>query len=226
MKKILFMAIVLLVAGITAADAQYYRPRPRYRRPVQEHREQRRSDDFYKPRIGLTGGVNIADIVSDNYDNFDTRSKVGFHAGLIFDVPVVYPFSIAPEVLYSQKGYRASTVNGSFAQRANFIDVPVLAKFKLAPAFNVLIGPQFSFLLSTRNTYYDGFTPTFQETYKYNGDKSFVDGVIGLSVDVNPNVELRARYTIDLQENNANGYSNSYPNYRNSVWQFGLGFKF
>ncbi|GAB2701403.1 porin family protein [Mucilaginibacter koreensis] len=226
MKKFLFMAIVLLMAGITAADAQYYRPRPRYRRPIPSHREQRRSDDFYRPRIGLTGGVNIADIVSDDYDDFNTRSKVGFNAGIIFDVPVVYPFSIAPEVLYSQKGYRANTNYGSFAQRANFIDVPVLAKFKLAPAFNVLVGPQFSFLLSTRNTYYNGFTPTYEERYNYNGDKSFVDGVIGLSVDVNPNVELRARYTIDLQANDANGSTDGYPNYRNSVWQFGLGFKF
>lgn len=226
MKKLFLMAIVLLMAG-AAADAQYYRPqpRPRYRRPVVEYRQQRKEDDFYRPRVGLTGGVNIANIVSDHYDNFDTRSKVGVNAGLIFDLPIAYPFSIAPEVLYSQKGYRANTDVGSFAQRANFLDIPVLAKFKLAPGFNFLIGPQFSFLLSTRNTYYTGFTPTYEERYNYNGDKSFVDGVAGISVDVNRNVELRARYTIDLQENNANGTSD-YPDYRNSVWQFGIGFKF
>ncbi|WP_462267284.1 porin family protein [Mucilaginibacter sp.] len=225
MKKLFFMAMVLLMAG--AADAQYYRRPgpPRYRRPTVIYREQRRSDNFYKPRVGLTGNVNISDIVSRDYDNFNTRSKVGFNAGLIFDIPVAYPFSIAPEVLYSQKGYRADTRYGSFAQRSNFIDVPVLAKFKLAPAFNLLLGPQFSFLLSTRNTYYNGFTPTYEEKYNYNGDKSFIGGVIGASVDLNTNVELRARYTIDFSENNPNGYSDE-PTYRNSVWQFGLGFKF
>ncbi len=214
-----------------AAQAQYYypqprpRPRPVYRRPAVVYREHRHTDDFYTPRIGLTGNVNISDVVSHNFDNFDTRSKVGVAAGLIFDLPVAYPFSIAPEVLYSQKGYRADTQFGSFAQRADFLDIPVLAKFKLAPGFNFLLGPQFSFLLNTRNTYYNGFNAVSEDRYNYNGDKSFIDGVAGFSVDLNRNVELRARYTVDLQENNANG-STDYPNYRNQVWQFGIGFKF
>ncbi len=234
MKKLLFMAIFLLMAG-AAAKAQYYypapRPRPRYHRPVIVYRQQRKEDDFYKPRVGLTGNVNIANIVSNNYDNFNTSSKVGVSAGLTFDLPVAYPFSIAPEILYSQKGYRANVIdaagnNASFTQRADFLDIPVLAKFKLVPGFNFLIGPQFSFLLSTRNTYYNGFDVASQSKYNYNGDRSFVDGVIGVSFDLNRNVELRARYTVDLSENYPNGDTSDDIRYRNQVWQFGIGFKF
>jgi opacity protein-like surface antigen len=52
-----------------------------------------------------------------------------------------------------------------------------------------------------------------------------LDGVAGISFTISDNIDLRARYTIDVQQNYANG--NVYvPNYRNQVLQIGLGFKF
>lgn len=213
MKKLFFVAMVLLIAG--SADAQ--------RR--NHYRKQRVSDDFYRPRVGLAGGLNIANTVSSRNSDFSTDTKLGANFGLFLDVPIIYPLSFQPEILYSQKGYRAQTAYGDFAQRANFIDVPLLAKIKLAPAFNVLVGPQVSFLMNTRNTYYDGFEVIQQDKYTYNGDKTFVGGVLGISLDLNRNVELRGRYNIDFQENNPNGSSGT-PAFRNQVWQVGLGFKF
>jgi len=213
MRKIFFAAaMVLLIAG--TADAQR-----------RGYRKQRSSDDFYQPRIGLTGGLNIANTISSRNSDFSTDTKLGANFGLLIDIPIIYPLSFQPEILYSQKGYRANTAYGQFAQRANFIDVPILAKLKLAPAFNVVVGPQVSFLMNTRNTYYDGFDIIQQSKYTYNGDKTFVGGVIGIGLDLNRNVELRGRYTIDFQENNPNG-SSGVPDYRNQVWQVGLGFKF
>ncbi|MDT3403947.1 porin family protein [Mucilaginibacter terrae] len=213
MKKILFAAaMVLLIAG--TADAQR-----------RGYRKQRASDDFYQPRVGLTGGLNIANTVSSRNSDFSTDTKLGANVGLFIDIPIIYPLSFQPEVLYSQKGYRANTVYGDFAQRANFIDVPLLAKLRLTPGFNVVIGPQISFLMNTRNTYYDGFNVTYQSRYSYNGDKTFLGGVAGIAFDLNRNVELRGRYTIDFKENNPNG-SSGVPDYRNQVWQVGLGFKF
>jgi hypothetical protein len=212
MKKLFLVAIVLFIAA--SADAQR-----------RGYRKQRASDDYYQPRIGLTGGLNIANTVSSRNSDFSTDTKLGANVGLFVDIPIVYPLSFQPEILYSQKGYRANTIYGDFAQRANFIDVPILAKIKLAPTFNVLIGPQISFLMNTRNTYYDDFDVVYQERYNYNGDKTFVGGVIGVAFDLNRNVDLRGRYTIDFQENNPNG-SSGVPDYRNQVWQVGLGFKF
>lgn len=213
MKKLFFAAaMTLLIAG--TASAQRY-----------GYRKQRASDDFYQPRFGLTGGLNIANTVSSRNSDFSTDTKLGANFGLFVDIPIIYPLSFQPEVLYSQKGYRANTAYGDFAQRANFIDVPILAKIKLAPAFNILVGPQVSFLMNTRNTYYDGFEILQQSKYTYNGDKTFVGGVLGVAFDLNRNVDLRGRYTIDFQENNPNG-SSGVPEYRNQVWQVGLGFKF
>ncbi|MDB4926900.1 porin family protein [Mucilaginibacter sp.] len=216
MKKILFLAIGLLVAGSVSAQRYYHSPR------------NNRSDngDFYQPTVGFEVGVNISNSISSYNSNYSTGTLAGLNAGVTFNLPLIYPLSFAPEVLYSQKGYTAATQDGSFTQRTDFIDIPLLAKFKVGPAFNFYIGPQLSYLLSTTNTYNDGFTISSEQYYENNdGHKSFLDGVIGVSFDINRSVDVHGRYTIDLQQ--TDNYGNTYvPDYRNQVWQFGLGFKF
>jgi opacity protein-like surface antigen len=225
MKKVLLLlAMGLMFAGSVSAQEYYYGPRRvvRHRRP----REENTHNDFNRVRIGVTGGLNLANTVSGYDNNVSTGTIAGFNAGLFLDVPLIFPLSFEPEVLYSQKGYSASTPDGHFTSREDFIDVPLLAKFHLAPGFNFLIGPQLSFLTNTTNTYSSGFTITEQNHQNNNnGNNTFLDGVIGVSFDLNQNVDLRARYTIDF--NQGDGYGDSYvPEYRNQVFQIGLGIKF
>lgn len=220
MKKILFLvAICLLVAGSVSAQV-YYGPRRVVRRPP----PRRQSDEFYRVRVGITGGMNIANTINAYNANYSTGAIVGFNAGLTMEIPIIYPLSFAPEVLYSQKGYAAVTTDGNFTQRSNYIDVPLLAKFHLSPTFNFLVGPQVSFPVSTTNTYDNGFVVTNEHFYNTYGNGTILDGVIGVSFDINRNVELRARYTIDLEQNTQNASYGG--DYRNQVWQIGLGFKF
>jgi len=217
------MTIGLLVAGTVSAQNYYYGPPPR-RHYVRRQARRPEYDDFYRVKVGLTGGVNIANTVSGYNSNYSTGTIAGYNVGMYFDVPLIYPLSFEPEVLFSQKGFSANTADGHLISRSNYIDVPLLAKFRLAPGFNFLIGPQVSFLLNTTNTYGDGFNVVDQDHYNYNGNTTFLDGVIGFSVDINPAVELRARYTIDLNEDDGDG--TYVPDYRNQVFQLGLGFKF
>src|ERR1700761_658522 len=186
MKKILFLfAICLLAAGSVSAQGYYYGPRRVVRRPPA------RQNDFYKVKFGITGGLNIANTVSAYNSNFSTASIAGFNAGFTLDIPLVYPLSFAPEVLYSQKGYAAVTPDGNFTQHANYIDVPLLAKFRLSPTFSFLVGPQVSFPVSTTNTYDNGFQVTAEQTYNTYSQKTILDGVVGVAFDFSPNVELR-----------------------------------
>jgi hypothetical protein len=219
MKKILFFAIFLLVAGSVSAQGYYG-----HRRQVRRSAPRSQSNDFYRVRVGVAGGFNFADAVDAYNSDYSTGSITAFHVGLTLDVPVAYPFSFAPEVLYSQKGYSATTNDGNFTQRSNFIDVPLLAKFRMSPNFNFVIGPQVSFPISTTNTYDDGFAVTAREHYSTTSDRTVLDGVIGVGFDITPNVELRARYTIDFQQTDDNAFY--VPGYRNEVFQLGLGFKF
>src|ERR1700744_2199980 len=225
MKKILLLLTMgLLFAGSVSAQVYYYGPcrvvrHPRSRAVV------RNNDDFYRVQVGITGGLNVANTVSSDYANYNTGTIAGFNAGLYLDVPLIYPLSFEPEVLYSQKGYSANDPDGHFTSRQNFIDVPLLAKIHLVPGFNFLIGPQLSFLTSTTNTYSTGFDTGSQDHYNYSGANTFLDGVIGVSFDLNRNVELRARYTIDFNATDPYGYT-YVPEYRNQVWQIGLGINF
>jgi hypothetical protein len=220
MKKILLFAICLLFAGAVSAQGYYYGPRRVVRRPP----PRRQSEDFYKVKVGIAGGLNIANAVNAYNSNYSTGTIAAFNAGLTLDVPLIYPLSFEPEVLFSQKGYSAQTTDGNFTQRANFIDLPLLAKFRLSPFVNFVIGPQISFPVSTTNYYGSGFTQTAEQNYNTTSDRTVMGGVVGVGIDVNPNVELRFRYTYDFQGTDDNNYY--IPGYRNEVWQIGLGFKF
>lgn len=225
MKKLTFLVIALLAAG--SVSAQRYPPPRRYPAPrrIVERRNDR--DDFYRVKLGLIAGVNISNIIDVDNSNFSTETKAGLNIGGSLDIPIVYPLAFEGEVLYSQKGYRAATPDGDFTQRSNFIDVPLLAKIQVAPRFNFVIGPQISFLTSTQNVYRSGFNTVVEDVYNSEADgytKSVLGGVIGVGIDLAPNVELRGRYTLDLQSNDSDGTYT--PSFRNQVWQIGLGFKF
>ena len=226
MKKIIFFALCLFAAYDVSAQGYYGPPRrrPRYRDERRE-RPRQRQDDFYRIKVGLTGGLNISNTIDADNSNFSTNSLAGFNGGLTLDIPIAYPISFAPEILYSGKGYTANTDYGKFTQRTNYIDVPLLLKVKLAPQFNFLVGPSINFLASTKNTYETGFITEQEQYYNNRGDHTDLSGVIGLSVDLSRNIELRGRYNIDLTTSRPE--DDSYlPNYRNQVWQIGLGFKF
>jgi hypothetical protein len=229
MKKILFLfAIGLLVAGSVSAQRVYDGPRRGHRRAVRREppeQERRQYDDFYRPKVGIAGGFNISNTVDAYNASFSTTAMSGAHVGLTFELPLIYPLSFAPEALFSQKGYKAETVDGTFRQKTNYIDIPLLAKFRVTREFNIVAGPQLTFLTSTRNTYDNGFNTVYVDRYNNRGDRSYVAGVVGVGFDINPNVELRGRYAIDLGQNNGDLNSNL-PNFRNQVFQIGIGFKF
>jgi len=218
MKKLQLLVLGLLFAG--SVSAQYYSPgQPRSRRHVA--RSQR---DESVVKVGATVGLNTSNIIDANNSYRSTGTVTGFNAGLTFDAPVNYFVSFAPEVVYSQKGYFAETTDGNLTQHFNFIDVPLLAKFKLAPGFNFLVGPQLSFLVSSNATFDNGFVIANENNYNSQSNSVYIDGVVGLSVDLGRYVDLHGRYAIDLNQTTSN--STVLPNYRNQVWQFGIGLKF
>jgi opacity protein-like surface antigen len=223
MKKFIFLAICLFTVGTASAQRYYDGPGQRPPRRYVRH-EHRRPYNENQVKVGFTAGLNVANSL-DAYDSrFSSSSIAAFNVGLTLDVPVTYSFSFAPEVLFSQKGFSADLENAHFTERTNYIDIPLLAKFKIVPGFNFLIGPQLTFLTSQRDTYRDFGTNVETRYDGHEGDQSYVAGVVGVSFDINRNVEIRGRYNIDLSRNSSN--EADLPDFRNQVWQIGLGFKF
>jgi hypothetical protein len=201
MKKIFILAAGLFITGAASAQS-----------PV---------------RFGVKAGVNIANIIKDDgNNNFNTDAKTGFNVGVTADIPLAAGIAFTPEVLFSQKGYKLTNNFGEYSQTTNFIDIPILASIRLASPLNLVVGPQVSFLMSTKNKFQTGYGSV--EDVNENSDKfkkSLLGGVIGARYDLTQNVDIHARYALDFQKNNENGTSNT-PEFKNQVWSFGLGYKF
>ncbi len=101
--------MVLLIVG--TADAQR---RHGYRR-------QRVSDDYYRPRVGLTGGLNIANTISSRNSDFSTNTKLGANVGLFVDVPIVYPLSREGLAAAAQAFAAAAGPDGRVRERIDLI---------------------------------------------------------------------------------------------------------
>jgi opacity protein-like surface antigen len=201
MKKLFILAMGLFFAG--AANAQ---------NPI---------------RFGIKGGVNFSNIIKNDGDNnFSTKVNPGFNVGVTVDIELIDNIAFTPELLYSTKGYKLTNFAGEYTQTTSFIDVPILASIRLGSALNLVVGPQVSFLTSTKTKFENGYGSA--ETVNDESDrfkKSLVGGLIGFRYDVNKNVDVHGRYALDFQKNNENG-SRSTPEFRNQVFSLGLGYKF
>ncbi|MEJ7556874.1 MAG: porin family protein [Pedobacter sp.] len=202
MKKIIILALGLFAAS--AADAQ----------------------DI---RFGVKAGLNLPNIIKDDGDNnFSTKVNPGFNAGVTVDIPLVAGIAFTPEILFASKGYKANTTFGELTQTTYFVDVPILASLKVAGSgLNIVVGPQVSFLTSTKNKFDSGFG-TVESEYNEDSDKfkkSLLGGVIGLRFDINDKFDIHGRYALDFQKNNEDG-SRRTPEFKNQVFSVGVGVKF
>ncbi|GAB1462710.1 porin family protein [Pedobacter sp.] len=210
MKKILIIALGLFVSGL-AANAQ---------------------STNSLIRLGIKGGANFSNIIKDDgNNNFKTDYLVGYNAGLTLDIKLLENLAFTPELVYSTKGYKNTyTILGSevkTTQRTHFLEVPILASIKLTEGLNFVLGPQVSFLLSTDNKVENGMG-TVQQTTDEDSDKfkkSLLGGVIGARLDLSKNAGIFGRYALDFQKNNENGTTTT-PEFKNQVFQVGLGLKF
>ncbi len=88
--------------------------------------------DRFLPKFGVKAGLNIANfhekdndgICSDVYD-----SKIGFHAGIVVEVPIGKRFAIEPSIMVSTKGFQYTSEydDTTFYQEYNlyYLDIPI-----------------------------------------------------------------------------------------------------
>lgn len=151
-------------------------------------------------RVGIKGGLNVSNLYVDDVD--DENPKYGFHVGVYTQLFESDVFAIQPEILFSTKGTRTTYDELGFEGDAkfnlNYLDIPVLAVFKLGDAAEIHIGPYFGYLLSA-NTDVDGDIDDFEELDRDN----FKSWDYGLSAGVGFNagaVQIGARYNYGLQK--------------------------
>lgn len=104
-----------------------------------------------RPRTGIKGGFNASTLYVDNVE--DRRERYGFHVGVFTQIPVGSLFAIQPELQYTTKGvsarYSALGATGRSTFRLNYVELPVLATFKLGNSVDLQAGPYAGYLINS-----------------------------------------------------------------------------
>lgn len=123
-------------------------------------------------RIGIKAGVNLSEWQGETINSaqnlmdmtngaLNRQMREGFHIGGVVAIPVAPGFEIEPGLLYSQKGMRLTgklpmeqfdflNAGVTVTNKAEYLDMPILAKIYIGEGFHIFAGPQFSYLLSNK----------------------------------------------------------------------------
>ncbi|PWA04787.1 porin family protein [Flavobacterium psychrotolerans] len=188
------------------------------------------SDDTrYDFKIGVKAGLNVSNVYDEQNNDYVAENKVGFVGGGFLSIPITKFVGFQPEILYSEKGFKAtkSTILGNyeFTRTSTYLDIPLQLQIKPIPFVTILAGPQFSYLLKTKNDFNGNITSTEEENINSENYKKNIFGfVVGADVNVN-NFIISGRAGWDISKTDTNGDS-SKPRYKNQVLQVTLGYAF
>ena len=151
-------------------------------------------------RMGVKGGLNLSNLYVDNVD--DENARIGFHLGVYGQIFSTETFAIQPELLYTTKGTEIEwdgTVDQTIDFNLNYLELPVLAVFKLGDAAEIHAGPYFGYLLGANmNTEGDlGGTTEDLDRDNFNSLDFGLTGGFGLNFGA---VQVGARYNFGLSE--------------------------
>ena len=157
--------------------------------------------------LGPKAGVNVS-----NYSGGDINSdaKVGYHLGGVLNFGFGEIFSIQPEVLFSTQGAKVESLGSKKDFKINYLNVPIMLKFRIANGFYIEAGPQAGFRLS------ESIPDQTINNFAKNLDIS-VGGGIGFQSKIG--LGVGARYIAGLSKVGNFSGQNINPDFKNSVIQ-------
>lgn len=180
--------------------------------------------------MGLKVGPAISNVYDSEAESFDAESKLGYTVGANLEIPIGTYLGLHPEVLLSQKGFKANgtilTNNYSYTKTTTFLEVPVLMAFKPSEFLSIVAGPQFAYLMHEKEEYASdlgGFNVE-EEFEQDNIRKNILGFVGGININLN-HVTIGGRIGFDFQNNRGDG-TQSTPRYKNTWGQFTIGYRF
>lgn len=185
--------------------------------------------------FGIKGGMNVSSL-TNGADLDDSKSKIGFNAGVFANIPVASSFSIQPEVIYNDLGSKVTreytvlgnTYKADYSRNLGYIAAPVMFQYNATPEFYLEAGPEFGFLITAKDKFKSSTNgnSNVTEIAGLNKDdfNTFNFGIgLGAGYYFTPNFGITARYTAGLTDiykhNNGDAV-------KNNVFQVGLAYKF
>ena len=115
------------------------------------------------------------------------------------------PLTIQPEVLYSMKGvvYKATFfgITGTSTEQLNYLDIPILVKYDLAPAptkISIYAGPSLGILLSANEKFEVTGLGSTTADIKDSVNSTDIGIVVGAGVGLAGGISIDARYQVGL----------------------------
>lgn len=174
-------------------------------------------------KVGIKAGINYSNVYSESGDDYVADGKVGFAGGVFVSIPLSQLIGIQPELLYSQKGFKTEGTFFDGKVTSNHLDLPVHLQIKPTENISLLVGPQLSYLLSTKYEI-DGLSLVDEEDLEDENNRA----TFGISAGVDFTIQnflISARGSWDLSKFNKDN-STSDINYKNQLFQITLGYRF
>ena len=127
--------------------------------------------------------------------------KFNYQAGLLMEYKFSPKFAIAPEVVFATQGGKLEFDNPTMSAsrreityNLNYINVPVMLKYYLSPAFSIDLGPQVGFNVYSKEKFDVG------DPYDRKDFTKAVDFGVGLggTYNLTDNAFIQARYTMGM----------------------------
>ncbi len=169
-------------------------------------------------KFGAKAGVNFASIGGDDVGDLDGRT--GFHVGVIAEISISEKFSVQPELLYSAQGAKESFEGQEIKLNADYLNVPIMAKYYVAEGFSIEAGPQIGFLMSAKAK-----VGSEEEDLK-DSIKGTDFGInFGVGYKMDSGLNFGARYNLGLADIN-DGEDSGSSKLHNNVIQVSVGYFF
>lgn len=166
--------------------------------------------------FGLKGGYNLAAVSFDG--DGETGQRHSFHVGFYGESFVSNNLALQLEVLYSQQGYQIKDNSGTFTQKLDYINAPLMFKVYPDNNFYLEVGPQVGLAISHKETFDSSFN-LFDTSQEFEPNKLDWGMNFGGGFKTNSGISLGVRYHLglgDIYEDQGSP--------KNRVWQFSIGF--
>jgi len=213
-------------------------------------------------KFGAKVGLNLSNLKGDYPTAINEHnSKIGFHIGGFAQYEINDKFTLQPELLFSTQGntygYKTYYGGGTYYDGAdynlklNYLNLPIILKYKIIEKLSVEFGPQIGYLMSAK-TKIDVTEDSRDPSQNYSVELDMLnDGVynfggttvqskasvnrldfslnLGASYDITEKIFIEGRYNLGLStvdKNSTNGTATNSWNMKNSVFQLSAGYKF
>lgn len=182
-------------------------------------------------KFGIKGGINFSNINTSNTS--DNKTLTGVNFGIFAKLPITNSFAIQPEIYFTTKGSEQTYQNvfdGTAQFELDYIEIPVLAVFKITNKFNFQVGPYASYLLNANVKNVGDVSFNFENNIDSDDFRKFDTGIAAGFGFEGKSLGIGVRYNFGIvtvgEEKTYLGTNYVFPDGKNSVLNVYLSYSF